>query len=151
MGVMYDFKVYLKVPNAYLTKEVDIHRQASGQWACTVLFPPSPLHACDQMSVFPHITVRKVIKLKLDSLSSWNMSTSLLDVKSVKLSEIFPVARVERAMRMFVEGWVHLPWPSTPSFHRPFLRKLRGDRSRLVCPGLRSWLLWSGGRRCSQV
>lgn len=31
MGVTYDFKVYLKVPNAYLTKEADVHRWASGQ------------------------------------------------------------------------------------------------------------------------
>lgn len=70
MGVTCDFKVYLKVPDAYLTKEADVHRQATGQWACTEVFPPPPLHACDQMSVLPHITVRKVIKLKLDSLSS---------------------------------------------------------------------------------
>lgn len=31
MGVAYDFKIYLKVPNAYLTKEADVHRRASGQ------------------------------------------------------------------------------------------------------------------------
>lgn len=31
MGVAYNFKIYLKVPNAYLTKEADVHRWASGQ------------------------------------------------------------------------------------------------------------------------
>lgn len=110
----------------------------------------SPSRLWANVCVSPHYR-QKVIKLKLHSLQSWNLSTSLLNVKSVKLSETFPVAHVEWTMRMFVEGWAHLPWPSTPSFHGPFLRKLRGDRSRLVCPGLRSWLLWSGGRRCSQV